>query len=117
LNHCLNTDGRRIDIYSLPAIQCANPLELEENHMLQEIKSLVESSLENVEATVAGEGGHFEVLVVGPCFEGKSLLQKQKMVYASLADKITSGEVHAITIKAYTAEEWKKASRFQVGSA
>lgn len=85
--------------------------------MLEQIKSLVESSLDNVEATVVGDGSHFEVVVVGACFEGKSLLQKQKMVYASLAEKITSGEVHAITIKAYTAAEWKKASQFQVGSA
>ena len=85
--------------------------------MLEEIKKQVESSLENVEATVVGDGSHFEVVVVGACFEGKSLLQKQKMVYATLADKITSGEVHAITIKAFTAEEWQKASRFQVGSA
>ena len=85
--------------------------------MLEQIKSLVESNLENVEATVVGDGSHFEVVVIGACFEGKSLLQKQKMVYATLAEKITSGEVHAITIKAYTAEEWKKASQFQVGSA
>lgn len=85
--------------------------------MQDTIKSIIETGLDNVEATVVGDGSHFEAVVVGSCFEAKSLVQKQKMVYALLADKITSGEIHAITIKAYTPEEWQKASRFQIGSA
>ncbi|MFV2055832.1 MAG: BolA family protein [Thiohalomonadales bacterium] len=85
--------------------------------MQDAIKAIIETGLVEVQATVVGDGSHFEATVVGVCFEGKSLLQKQKMVYALLSDKITNGEIHAITIKAYTPEEWQKASRFQVGSA
>lgn len=83
--------------------------------MLEQIKKIVETGLDDVAVTVTGDGSHFDILVVGKCFEGKTLLQKQKMVNATLADKITSGEIHAVTIKTYTPDEWQKASRFQVG--
>lgn len=82
-----------------------------------EVKRLIESGIEGVEATVNGDGSHYDALVVGAVFEGKSLLQKQKMVYACLNEHIASGQIHALTIKAYTPEEWEKARKFQVGSA
>lgn len=82
----------------------------------EQVKQLIGAALPDVAITVSGDGSHFEVRVVGACFEGKSLVQKQKIVYATLNDKITSGEIHAVTIKAYTAEEWEKAQKFQVGS-
>lgn len=84
--------------------------------MHNQIKQLVETGLDNVEATVTGDGSHFQAIVVGECFAGKSLVVKQKMVYSTLGDKITSGEIHAISIKAYTPEEWKKAQMFQGGN-
>jgi acid stress-induced BolA-like protein IbaG/YrbA len=43
-----------------------------------------------------------------------SLVKKQQKVYATLGDKITSGEVHALTIKTYTSDEWAKAQKLQV---
>ena len=45
-----------------------------------EIAQLIESNLTDVKATVKGDGSHFEALVVGQCFEGKSLIEKQKIV-------------------------------------
>ena len=83
--------------------------------MLEQIKQLIESGLQNVEAQVKGDGSHFDVIVIGDCFDGKSPVQQQKMVYAALGDKITSGEIHAITIKAYTPSQWEKARHLQVG--
>ena len=82
---------------------------------LSEIKQLIETGLPGVEATVSGDGSHFEVRVVGECFAGKSMLQQQKMVYAVLHEQITSGALHALSIKAFTPEQWKKAQQLQVG--
>lgn len=82
----------------------------------EQVKQLIEDALPDVAITVNGDGSHFEVRAVGACFAGKSLLQKQKIVYATLNDKITGGEIHAVTIKAFTAEEWQQAQKFQVGS-
>jgi len=50
-------------------------------------------------------------------FGGKSLLEKQKMVYATLEDSITSGAIHALTIKAYTPDEWMQAKKLNVTGA
>ena len=80
-----------------------------------EIAKLIETGLSDVEATVGGDGSHFEARVVGQCFEGKSLIQKQKMVYAVLGQHITNGDIHALTIKCFTPGEWDTAKKLQVG--
>jgi len=84
---------------------------------ISEIKTQIESGLPDTNVTVTGDGGHFEAIVIGDCFEGKSMVQQQKMVYATVNNHITSGAIHALTIKSYTPEQWKKASKLQVGSA
>ena len=80
----------------------------------EEVKTLIEAGIPGCEATVQGDGSHFDAIVVSPEFEGKSLVAKQKMVYATVTDRITSGELHALTIKAYTPAEWEKAKSLQV---
>lgn len=82
-----------------------------------EIQQLIEAGIEGVSATVSGADSHFEARVIGDCFEGKSMVQQQKMVYAVLNEHIASGEIHALTIKTFTPEQWAKAQKFQVGSA
>lgn len=81
-----------------------------------EVQRLIEAGLPGATVTVTGDGSHFQALVVSDAFEGKSLVAKQKMVYATVNDLITSGELHAFTIKAHTPAEWEKASKLQVGA-
>ena len=81
------------------------------------VQEKIASGIPGAEVRVTGDGSHFEALVISAEFAGKSPVQKQKMVYATVNDEITSGALHALTIKAYTPEEWEKASKFQVGSA
>ena len=78
------------------------------------IKELIEAGLEGCEAQVTGDGSHFDAIVVGEIFDGMSLLNKQRTVYGTLGDRITSGEIHALSIKAYTPAEWERASKLQV---
>ena len=78
------------------------------------IKTLIEEGLTGVEARVTGDGSHFEAIVIGDVFEGMSPLNKQRTVYGTLGDRITSGEIHALSIKAYTPADWEKASKLQV---
>ena len=81
---------------------------------LEEIKKLIEDGLDGVEATVSGEGGHYEAIVVGDTFAGKSMVEQQRMVYGPLNTHITSGEIHALTIKAYTPDDWASAQKLRV---
>ncbi|NNG14356.1 MAG: BolA family transcriptional regulator [Gammaproteobacteria bacterium] len=78
------------------------------------IKTLIEEGLTGVEARVTGDGSHFEAIVIGEIFDGMSPLNKQRTVYGTLGDRITSGEIHALSIKAYTPADWEKASKMQV---
>jgi acid stress-induced BolA-like protein IbaG/YrbA len=73
---------------------------------IEAVKSLMEAGLPNAEVRVDGDGSHFQAIVISADFAGKSLLQKQKMVMATVNEEIKSGELHALTIKTHTPDEW-----------
>lgn len=56
--------------------------------------------------TVAGDGQHFEAVVVSNEFEGKSRVQRHQRVYQTLGDRMR-GEIHALSMKTYTPQEWQ----------
>ena len=80
----------------------------------EDVQKMIEAGLPDCEVKVTGDGSHFEAVVIGEVFDGLSLVKKQQKVYATLGDKITSGEVHALTIKTFTAAEYEKAQKLQV---
>lgn len=57
---------------------------------------------------VKAEGSHYELIVVDECFAGASRVKQQQMVYAPLMEKISDGTMHAVSIKAYTPEQWER---------
>jgi acid stress-induced BolA-like protein IbaG/YrbA len=79
-----------------------------------EIKVLIESGIESAEVKVSGENGMFDTIVVAEQFAGLTQVKKQQMVYATVKSQITNGELHALTIKTYTPDEWKTASKLQI---
>lgn len=81
------------------------------------VKQLIQAGLPDCEVTVTGDGSHFDAIVVGDVFADLSLVKKQQLVYKTVNDRITSGELHALSIKTYTPEEWEKAKSLQVGSS
>ncbi len=79
-----------------------------------QVKQLIATGLPDCEITVTGDGSHFDATVIGDVFAGLSPVKKQQLVYATVNDRITSGELHALTIKTFTPEEWEKASKLRV---
>ena len=73
-----------------------------------EIKKLIEDGITNAEAIVTGDGGKYEATVISSAFEGLSMLKEHQLVYKTVNAQIASGELHALTIKAYTPEEWEQ---------
>lgn len=57
---------------------------------------------------VEGDGYQYQITVVSDLFNDKTRLERQKWVYAQLNDFITTGRLHALTIKTWTKEEWGK---------
>lgn len=58
---------------------------------------------------VSGDGRHFEAVVVSDAFAGKNRVQRHQLVYQTLGDRMRE-EIHALSIKTYTPEEWKNFS-------
>ena len=56
----------------------------------------------------------FDARIVSDDFEGLSMVKKQQLVYSTVNEYITSGEIHALTMKTYTKAEWKRASQLLV---
>ena len=54
----------------------------------------------------APDGGesHFNVVIVSPIFEGVGRVQRQRRVYAALAEEL-AGPVHALSVKALAPAE------------
>ena len=80
----------------------------------EDVQKLIETGLPDCEVKVTGGDGHFEAVVIGEVFADLSQVKKQQKVYATLGDKITSGELHALTIKTFTVAEFEKAQKLQV---
>ncbi len=55
-------------------------------------------------AGAASGGGHFVARIVSGRFEGKSRLERQRLVYAALGDAMGS-EIHALSMTTLTPEE------------
>ncbi|ABF88006.1 BolA/YrbA family protein [Myxococcus xanthus DK 1622] len=55
-----------------------------------------------------GTGDHYEARVVSPDFAGKAMVQQHQLVYAPLQQWLKSGELHALALKTYSPEQWKK---------
>ena len=53
-----------------------------------------------------GGKGHYQVVLVADAFAGKFQLERHRLVYAALAEMMGS-EIHALSIKAYTSQEYK----------
>ncbi|KRT56451.1 BolA family protein [endosymbiont of Ridgeia piscesae] len=72
------------------------------------VEELIRAGLSGAEVTVTGDGRHFEAVVISAEFAGKSLIQKHRMVLATVQEQIANDELHALSIKkACTPEEWQ----------
>ena len=55
-----------------------------------------------------GDGYHYELVVVSDLFLDQPRVKRQQWVYEQLNDLILSGQLHALTMKTWTVEEWEK---------
>ncbi len=73
------------------------------------IQDLIAQGLPGCRVNVEGDGRHWYATVIGEVFGGKSLLQQQRLVYGTLGDRLIKGEIHALSVKTYTPDDWHKA--------
>lgn len=71
------------------------------------LKGYIAQNLECSVLEVAGDGHHFEALIVSPAFSGKNRVQQHQVVYRALGDRMRE-EIHALSMKTFSPEEWAK---------
>lgn len=73
----------------------------------QQIKQQIAEHIQCQHLEVDGDGNHFQAVVVSDEFIGKSRVRQQQMVYACVQPWLTSGELHALSLKTFTITEWQ----------
>ncbi len=73
-----------------------------------EVKTILDEALELQEIIVKGSGNQFEVIAIDVCFEDLSRVKKQQLIYAPLMEYIQRNDIHAVTIKAFTPQQWER---------
>lgn len=73
-----------------------------------QIKQYIQNDLPCEYIRVEGDDGqHFEAVIVSAEFNGKRTVQQHQLVYKALGDRM-GGEIHALAMKTFTPEEWRK---------
>ena len=71
----------------------------------EQVREYIAKGLKCESLEVAGDGQHFEALIVSAAFIGKNRVQRHQAVYAVLGERMRE-EVHALSMKTLTPEEW-----------
>jgi acid stress-induced BolA-like protein IbaG/YrbA len=57
---------------------------------------------------LTGGGDHWQLIIVSPAFEGRGLLEQQRMVHDALREAMRTERIHALTMRLYTPGQWDK---------
>ena len=82
---------------------------IEKDRVVQAIQVAIQDA-EVVVINPSDDGLHFEAIVISQLFAGKSLLEQHQLVMNPLKELFHS-QLHALTLKTYTPQEWKKTKR------
>ncbi len=73
-----------------------------------DVKQYILQGLACDHVEVAGDGHHFEAIIVSGAFRGKNRVQQHQLVYKALGDRMRE-EIHALSMQTFTPEDWAKA--------
>jgi len=78
--------------------------------MLQaiEIQKIIESNLKCNYIKVTGDDGtHFDAIIVSDAFINQSMIKQHQQVYSALGNMMQK-EIHALSIKTFTPDDWNQ---------
>lgn len=74
----------------------------------QQIEQWIQAGLDCQHIQVAGDGQHFEAVIVSAAFQGKLPVARHQLVYQALGERMKA-DIHALSMKTLTPEEWRAA--------
>lgn len=72
----------------------------------QEIEARIQQALPDADMEVSGEDCSFTLAIISADFEGLNLMQRQQKILSLFEAELKSGQLHALTIKAWTPEQY-----------
>jgi acid stress-induced BolA-like protein IbaG/YrbA len=69
------------------------------------IEESIRTGLPVTHLQVSGDGAHFEAVIVSPSFAGLTRVKQHQLVYGALGERMRQ-EIHALSMKTYSPEEW-----------
>lgn len=73
----------------------------------EQVRQWIAAGLDCAQVTVEGDGQHFQAVIVSKEFAGLNRVQRQQRVNAVLKERFESGELHALSMRTLTPEEWQ----------
>lgn len=74
---------------------------------VEALRERLQQAYSGEQVEVAGDGYHFQVTIISQRFAGLRSVQQQQQVYAAVQDWIASGELHALSMRTFTPEQWQ----------
>ena len=71
-----------------------------------QVQTFIAEGLPCEHLAVDGDGHHFEAVIVSADFSGMNRVQRQQRVFAVVGERMEKNEVHALSMKCYTPDEW-----------
>ena len=72
----------------------------------EELQTIIAADLSCEHLEVSGDGSHWYATMVSSAFQGLSRIARHHRAYATVGNRIQTGEVHALSMKTYTPVEW-----------
>ena len=69
------------------------------------VKQMIQDKLPDAQISVSGDGYKYETDIISEAFTGLNTLKRHQLVYAAVNEAITSGQLHALTIRTFTPDE------------
>ncbi len=73
----------------------------------QQVETMIQTKFPDAKVQVAGDGEHFEALIVSDEFSGKTKVKQHQMVYAAVQEAMASEAIHALSLKTYTPQAYQ----------
>ncbi|MGD1855913.1 MAG: BolA family protein [Leptolyngbyaceae cyanobacterium] len=74
-----------------------------------QVEQLIKAKLPDAQVSVqdlTGTQDHYQATIVSTSFEGLNLIKQHQLVYGSVNAAMASGDLHALTLKTFTPDEW-----------
>ena len=75
----------------------------------KELIEAIRKGLGECDVMLEGQGCDLTAVIVSNAFQSLSKVKRQQKVYSLINEYLQSGQVHAITLKTWTEEEWREA--------